>query len=634
MKESGRPRRGFIAPRALNRGLLSTLAPLLPAMLLASAGLHAQTNQPLVLTRVEEIRKLSPEQAALGHRVRLRGVITYCDIPRGDLFVEDSTGGIYIDPLGANLRVNFGEFVEVTGVVNPGDFASQIAKPQIEPLGLEPMPRPRAITGAELVSGAYDSEWVEVEGMVRSVAKENGRFRLNVTSAGSVFMAYVGNDGALPPSLVGARLRLRGVSSGSYNGKNQYLGAALMVPGMEFLQVLRPGPADLFAIPASSIHYLLRSAPGGAFDHPVRIRGVVAFERPGQYLYVLEGNEGAKVESSQTTGVNVGDVVDAVGFPALGGYSPTLQDAVLRRVGFGTVPAPAVATAAQLLAGALDAELVRTSGVLVDRSYQNATWRLTLREGATKFDANLEDASEGGALARIREGSFVQVTGICSTETDEARTPRGFSILLRSPDDLVVLRSASWWTVSNTLRFSVIIGALLVTALGWAVMLRRKVESQTGMLMTRLQRITILEERFRELFENANDMVFTCGLRGHFTTLNQAGERITGYPRTRIIGKNIADLVAPDPAMREKVRQLIEVRQLTGPENGASPMSIRASSSPACGRPSPPATCGRERSATGPRTAACTGLRPPSCPCSTPAACPSSTSPSAPTSRA
>ena len=36
------------------------------------------------------------------------------------------------------------------------------------------------------------------------------------------------------------------------------------------------------------------------------------------------------------------------------------------------------------------------------------------------------------------------------------------------------------------------------------------------------------EERYRELFENANDIIYTHDLRGNFTSLNRSGERITG----------------------------------------------------------------------------------------------------------
>src|SRR4029079_8264444 len=39
------------------------------------------------------------------------------------------------------------------------------------------------------------------------------------------------------------------------------------------------------------------------------------------------------------------------------------------------------------------------------------------------------------------------------------------------------------------------------------------------------------EERYRELFENANDIIYTHDLAGNFTSLNRSGELLTGYSR-------------------------------------------------------------------------------------------------------
>ncbi|HEX3282203.1 MAG TPA: PAS domain S-box protein [Pyrinomonadaceae bacterium] len=54
------------------------------------------------------------------------------------------------------------------------------------------------------------------------------------------------------------------------------------------------------------------------------------------------------------------------------------------------------------------------------------------------------------------------------------------------------------------------------------------------------------EERYRELFENANDLIYTHDLSGNFTSLNRSGERLTGYSREEAMRMNIADVVAPD----------------------------------------------------------------------------------------
>jgi PAS domain S-box-containing protein len=54
------------------------------------------------------------------------------------------------------------------------------------------------------------------------------------------------------------------------------------------------------------------------------------------------------------------------------------------------------------------------------------------------------------------------------------------------------------------------------------------------------------EERYRELFEDANDLIYTHDLKGNFTALNKAGERITGYSREEAMRMNMAQVVAPE----------------------------------------------------------------------------------------
>lgn len=54
------------------------------------------------------------------------------------------------------------------------------------------------------------------------------------------------------------------------------------------------------------------------------------------------------------------------------------------------------------------------------------------------------------------------------------------------------------------------------------------------------------EARYRGVFENASDLVYTHDLRGNFTSVNGATERFTGYTQDEVLKLNIADIVAPD----------------------------------------------------------------------------------------
>jgi two-component system, sensor histidine kinase and response regulator len=60
------------------------------------------------------------------------------------------------------------------------------------------------------------------------------------------------------------------------------------------------------------------------------------------------------------------------------------------------------------------------------------------------------------------------------------------------------------------------------------------------------QALRASEQRYRDLFENANDIVYTHDLRGNFTSINSAAERITGYNRSEALRMNLEQIVAPE----------------------------------------------------------------------------------------
>ena len=68
------------------------------------------------------------------------------------------------------------------------------------------------------------------------------------------------------------------------------------------------------------------------------------------------------------------------------------------------------------------------------------------------------------------------------------------------------------------------------------------------------------EERYRELFQNANDIIYTIDLAGNFTSLNQTGERLTGYTQAEALSMNLTQVVAPDQLaiVRENLARKID----------------------------------------------------------------------------
>src|SRR5579883_1325567 len=51
------------------------------------------------------------------------------------------------------------------------------------------------------------------------------------------------------------------------------------------------------------------------------------------------------------------------------------------------------------------------------------------------------------------------------------------------------------------------------------------------------------EQRYRELFEQASDILYTLDLQGNFTEVNREHERVVGYTADELIGRPVRNLV-------------------------------------------------------------------------------------------
>jgi PAS domain S-box-containing protein len=81
------------------------------------------------------------------------------------------------------------------------------------------------------------------------------------------------------------------------------------------------------------------------------------------------------------------------------------------------------------------------------------------------------------------------------------------------------------------------------------------------------------EERYRELVENANDIVYTLDLEGKMTSVNKAAEAITGYSRAEMLNMNLVEIMTPESV--EASRQMLN-RKLSGEEKTNYELDIRA----------------------------------------------------------
>jgi PAS domain S-box-containing protein len=79
----------------------------------------------------------------------------------------------------------------------------------------------------------------------------------------------------------------------------------------------------------------------------------------------------------------------------------------------------------------------------------------------------------------------------------------------------------------------------------WIVVLRRVVRRQSKILNNQVRLDTNIEERFRDLVENATDLVFTMDVHGMFSAANHATEATFGIFADDLQKMNVRQLIVP-----------------------------------------------------------------------------------------
>src|SRR5205814_6318888 len=102
---------------------------------------------------------------------------------------QDATGGVFVDN-DNSPRPEPGDVLAVSGITHAGAYAPIITAPQVRKVGTAPLPPARQIPLARLMSGAEDSQRIEVVGTVRAARVDGPRLAFEMVSGGYRFRAY------------------------------------------------------------------------------------------------------------------------------------------------------------------------------------------------------------------------------------------------------------------------------------------------------------------------------------------------------------------------------------------------------------------------------------------------------------
>jgi diguanylate cyclase (GGDEF)-like protein len=543
----------------------------------SAAGAPDSARKSAFLTRVTDVRQLSPERAAKSVPVRLRGVVT--DLPgfKNSFFLQDSTDAIGVDRTDtADVRV--GDVVELTGTSTAGLFLPSVMADYVKVVGHGGAPPARRVSYDNLVGGAQDSEWIEVHGIVRSArmgvafgrAKPILILGLGGGSMRVILQDFAGFDYA---RLIDSTVRLRGLCATNFNAKRQFVGVELYVPDRRYLQVEHAAAEDPFAAPAIEIREAFQFGKG---QHRIKIAGIATYQIPGHAIYLQDGSDGIEVQSSQTEAVATGSRIEAVGFPAMGDYAPVLEDGLVRVVGAGKPIDPVRIEAKDAIVAQrnddddlltyapYDEQLVELQGKVMEVQVQGDRRVWFLRHDSEVFEVSLPITVSNQRIAAIAPGSLLSVTGICKARTDSERTPISFGVQVRTPKDIVVLRSPPWWTPAHSLLVFAGLAGMMVIALLWVVLLRIRVEQQTRTIRDSearfqylaehdeltglLNRRAILATMNREMaraFRERSEVTIVLGDIDHFKRVNDCYGHLAGDAALRRFASALVEWVRP-----------------------------------------------------------------------------------------
>lgn len=502
-------------------------------------------NPAETLQNARDVRTLSNTQAANYFPVLLEGVVTYADVYWQKFFLQDKTGAVFVEGWSNDLKT--GDQVRVEGITNSGDVLPLVTSATVQSIGSGKMPEPLRLDLKELYSVNYDCAWVELDGVVRGVDDLPSHAVLHLFNWQGHFDVVVPDPGAgmYFRRMTNAWIRVRGVSALELNKREQVLGLKVLVPSSEYIQTLTAAPQDPFTEEVRPISSVSEGNPEILGMQRLHIRGVVTQMLPGQEYCLQDASGGIWLNTSQQEVFRMGETVDVVGFPASDGYVIRLEDSLMRPTGEKmSIEPQKVESFDALQEGHYDRELITIDGRLLNDTGGTELPTLIVQSYSGTFEAHFGVGSNRPFPVWQAE-SLIRLTGVCSIQKDERGEPKSVVLLLRDINDVEILQKPPWWTPRYAIAFGGGLVVLILLALGWAILLQRKVREHTEQIRLRIEAETAVGRRFSLVWENSVDGMRLTNADGEVIQVNKAYCELVQKSREELEGHNL-EVVYPE----------------------------------------------------------------------------------------
>ena len=452
-----------------------TFKPILIAACLALA-FCADGAECLTGLQIADIARMTRRKAYQKTAFAVSGQVI---VRNGDtLHVRDPSGCICLIAGSCGGDLKEGDVLSATGIFEQTDRLRLLS---VEKAERRPAPPPRTIRPDQLADRSLRHDFVQISGVVFSVSRDEMDSRTNwmiLKTGERLVMANIGAS-VWPldrlAALVDAEIRIQGTVEPNVTWRGE-LSERISPCGPNPISILRPAPADIDDIPP----YSQANA-----RHRQRMRGVVAAVGKNRF-FIRQGKYVCRQvrPAHQATIPAVGDSVTVAGFADLDPLHVQLVEAIVRK----DPPRPADQARPEVLEFekafsqdddeermfyAFDRKLVRLSGSLrhfsVDRE-KNRSLVLECGDRTVLIDVSGLPGQPDPAIA---PGCTMSVVGLFVTDFEVVAPsvpfPRlkGLTVIPRTADDIVVLKSAPWWTAGRLLVLVVLLVAALVGISIW-----------------------------------------------------------------------------------------------------------------------------------------------------------------------
>jgi signal transduction histidine kinase len=195
-------------------------------------------------------------------------------------------------------------------------------------------------------------------------------------------------------------------------------------------------------------------------DSPVTVRATLTINDDPSYIQDSTG--GAEVEGLSAQELKIGDEVLVTGDPEETETGLVLRNSRARLLWHGSPLPPLSVTAGEAALGKFAGLLIEVDGQLIGAESRNGETWLRLRNDDQAFLARLKAGLDNSLLPEMKTGSTIRLRGVCSLLPGDTRYQGGFTILLRSAEDVAVVSGPPWWSLEHLIELGLLLSILVV----------------------------------------------------------------------------------------------------------------------------------------------------------------------------